>query len=80
MKIYHSTSLKNANKIIKDGFINPFTYFADNYNVSRYYGSMVSGKVVTFEVEIKENEKENFIFSDYIQNKNKITQFTKVKF
>lgn len=76
MFLYHSTSLKKANQIKKSGQINAYCYFSDNYKTSRYYGSMVSGKVVTFKVEYNEND---FIKGSYYQNTKPIQNFETVK-
>ena len=71
MKLYHSTSIKNANKIVKEGKINAYSYFSENLKVSKYYGSMY-GRYKTFEVELSEEIISN---GTYYQNLKPITTF-----
>lgn len=56
MLLYHSTGTKNAKKIIKSGKILSYTYFSNDLEKSKYYGSMY-GRYKTFVVDVKdENE------------------------
>jgi hypothetical protein len=67
MKIYHSTGIKNANKIIKTSNIKSYCFFAYSIKESMYYGSMY-GNSKTIEIETDDYPKGTFIFGEYIQN------------
>ena len=72
MIVYHSTGIKNANKIKKNGVIKPYTYFSPDLKKSKYYGSMY-GRYKTFAVTI-DNDKD-WIKQEYYQNIVEINNF-----
>ena len=71
-KIYHSTGIKNANKIINSGEINSYCFFSFSIKESMYYGSMY-GNSKTFEIETEDYPigtftRERFVPNEYVQN------------
>jgi len=71
-KIYHSTGIKNANKIIRSSEIKSYCYFSFSIKESMYYGSMY-GNSKTFEIETDDYPKgtftrEQFLPGEYVQN------------
>lgn len=78
-KIYHSTGIKNANKIIKSAEIKSYCFFSFSIKESMYYGSMY-GNSKTFEIETDNYPKgtfnrEQFLPGEYVQNVVSIDKF-----
>ncbi len=79
VKIYHSTGIKNANKIIKSGEIKSYCFFSFSIKESMYYGSMY-GNSKTFEIETADYPKgtltrEQVLPGEYVQNVVSLDEF-----
>lgn len=74
MLLYHSTSIKNANSIIKTWSINSHCYLSPSLKESQYYGSMY-GRYKTFVIDTDNYPSDMFIKQTYYQNTKELRCF-----
>ena len=78
--LYHGTSKSIGDKILKCGYINPYTYFSKSKEMALYYASMRSRQTSLFQVEVDDSDiNTNFYVQDYFQNKCHLKTFKKIK-